>query len=40
MAGEVFEEGGLFVVRLQEAVLVGAEFLKLGFEKLVLVVGY
>ena len=40
VAGEVFEEGGLFVVGLEEPVLVGAEFFEFGFEELVFVVGY
>ena len=40
VAGEIFEEGGLFMVGLQETVLVGAEFFEFGFEELVFVVGY
>ena len=38
--GELFHKGGLFVICLEEAILVRSKLFEFSFEKLVLVVGY
>ena len=39
IAGQLLHQGTLLVISLENAVLVGAEFLELGFEELLFVVG-